>query len=315
MSVTHEQLAYLEQLAASPRDERGVARGHLRIGPQEAEWLLATNTKNRPIHPDDLRRYIADMLSGRWLYNMEPLIFALIDGAILRLLMGQHRLYGVRETQMVFDFDYTIRVMTEAEADALFATYDTGNVRSSGDLVSFNALEHGGYEGVGNGNMKSALVAINILDVLIAGGTSAYGLVSPSYRQLVLDKYVDETLWAARLRTNYSGPTRKQMPAGALAAAIASYRIEHDRVYDWWLSCLAGEGLHVGQPAYALHEELVRHSPPVRRTIPVHHWWFRAAKRAWNAYANGRTLKEIRRDLDKVPLTPDVDPIRRTVLP
>lgn len=98
----------------------------MKVTPKKAEEWLEKNTGNRNVSSTMVDRYAADMVSGRWQSNGEPVIF---NGSAL--LDGQHRLKAVVKAGIPVD----MLVVTGVERDA-FRTIDSGRARTFGHVLS-----------------------------------------------------------------------------------------------------------------------------------------------------------------------------------
>lgn len=111
-----------------------------KITPELAAELLLANDGNRSVKETAVTTYAADMASGRWAFNGEPIIVA--DSGALN--DGQHRCHAVLRTGKTFDQVFVFGVDWESRL-----TTDQGGAKSAGDYLSM--------EGVVNGNNLAAI--------------------------------------------------------------------------------------------------------------------------------------------------------------
>ncbi len=109
--------------------------GKRNITPRQAEQMLATPVRNRPIREHVWRLYARDMAAGRWVTDASPPI--LIDKDTGGVLDGRHRLLAVAD--QLSDFVYAVDVR---EVDKLAITViDTGKPRSLADTLTIEGHE------------------------------------------------------------------------------------------------------------------------------------------------------------------------------
>lgn len=96
-----------------------------RITPDIAEHILANNVGNRRVAKRIVQKYAAEMKSGNWKLNYEPIVISKTG----KLLNGQHRLLAVVESGVSVDL-YVIR---GADDDTFL--YDRGYTRSEDQAI------------------------------------------------------------------------------------------------------------------------------------------------------------------------------------
>lgn len=106
----------------------------LKIGPEEAEFLLSFNDNNRNLRPTKIAQFVRDMRHGRWHANGESIVVATSN----ELNDGQHRLQAVLQSKipqkMLVAFGYP--------RESRF-TVDTGAARTSGEMLTMAGQAYG----------------------------------------------------------------------------------------------------------------------------------------------------------------------------
>ncbi len=109
--------------------------GKRNITPRQAEQMLATPVRNRPIRERVWKLFARDMAAGRWVTEASPPI--LIDKDTGGVLDGRHRLLAVADQLGDFVFVADVR-----EVDKLAITViDTGTPRSLSDTLTIEGHE------------------------------------------------------------------------------------------------------------------------------------------------------------------------------
>lgn len=96
------------------------------IFPHEAEKILASQVKNRPVSSVTVRKYVEMMKEGAWVLNGESIIFA--NG---KLIDGQHRLNAVIQSKTPLTV-----ILVEIGDEFAFRTLDQGKKRNNSDVLS-----------------------------------------------------------------------------------------------------------------------------------------------------------------------------------
>lgn len=112
------------------------------ITPEYANQLLLKNTSNRPINKATVESYTSQIISGMWKLNGEPIIISDED----TLLDGQHRLNACVKANKPIQ-----AVIVTGVPKDVFATIDTGRVRTTGDIFNI--------QGIQNANQVGAIIA------------------------------------------------------------------------------------------------------------------------------------------------------------
>ena len=112
------------------------------ITPEYANQLLLKNVSNRPLNKATVDNYTAQILNGLWKLNGEPIIISDED----TILDGQHRLQACVKANKSID-----SIVITGVPSNVFATIDTGRIRTAGDVFSI--------EGIQNANWMSAGVS------------------------------------------------------------------------------------------------------------------------------------------------------------
>jgi hypothetical protein len=96
--------------------------------------MLRKKFKNRPIKQSHVEKLANQMVSGRWVFNGEPIIIDKFG----RVIDGGHRLNAVIESDCEFDFC----VIRGVEPETSFETIDTGKTKSVSDILACDGEIH-----------------------------------------------------------------------------------------------------------------------------------------------------------------------------
>lgn len=124
----------LIQLEKHKRDTKDVKAEIVDLTPEMASDLLAKNPKNRPVVAHRVDVLAADILSGNWVFNGEPIIVSK-DGL---LNDGQHRCAAVVQAGKPI---LTMLVTGVSRESRL--TTDMGSARTAGNFLGMNDVRHG----------------------------------------------------------------------------------------------------------------------------------------------------------------------------
>lgn len=112
------------------------------VTPEKARIYLAKNKKNRALKPKIVNNYANQMLRGQWQLTGQGISFN-ENG---ELIDGQHRLMAVIKSNTNIE-----TLIIEDVSENSFSVYDTGKLRSPGDIF--------GISGITNANNKAAGIA------------------------------------------------------------------------------------------------------------------------------------------------------------
>ncbi len=119
----------------------------LKITPDKARKYLERNRTNRPLNKRTVSQYAAQMTKNLWLLSGEGIA---IDSDN-NLINGQHRLEAIKLSGK------TVKMLVVFDVDPeTFKVYDTGKVRSAGDIFSIAGVNNG--TAVSAGMMKYLLL-------------------------------------------------------------------------------------------------------------------------------------------------------------
>lgn len=250
------------------RSRAGIFSEVTTLTPGLAGQLLSRNDDNRNLRPAKVGQYAADIRSGRWTMNGEPLIIS-VDG---QLNDGQHR------AQAVVDANTPIQVlMVFGLPRETRTTIDQGTARTASDYLSMDGL-------------PNATVQASIARVLIAYERN--DLTALSSIALVTNSDVMERVHSdpeiaasAHFAAGRTGPARPYAPPAVIGFCHYIFnRISPAQADTYMDNVCRGEGLRARDPAYTVRDRLANLSSRSReRRIHI-------IIRGWNAYRQGRTL-------------------------
>lgn len=242
------------------------------ITPEIASKMLANNKGNRPISTRRVKLYARQMQLGLFVLNGESIIF----DSKGRLLNGQHRLEAVKLSGVPIQ---TV-VIRGVDPDA-FDTIDNGKARTPGDVLSMREVKN-----------ATAVASVSRLAMNYAAG---HGVNAANFsRKEITDfsasfPYTEELVCKA-FRAKERVQISPFMAVLFLATVGGQYR---DRVDEFVEAITTGDGLVKGDPRHSLREWILTQKQRFRgemRTDDV----FAGTARAWNAFVEGRELRQIK---------------------
>ena len=240
------------------------------ITPDMASRMLETNIeKNRKVRPDRVRLYAQHMRSGDWRMTGEPIIFNSGE-----LIDGQHRLMACIEAKTSF----TTLVVHDVAMDA-FAFLNSGLPRSIGDV-----LAHEDHKNTNNLGAALRLVLLCQQDHPMTQHRRFAG----SNIAILDEAEAHRDLYERASRASHAAKREGYLASSFMAFYVLLTRaIGEDAATEFITPAIEGVGLVAGDPRLALRRWVIQ-----GKRTSIHH--LAAWIRAWNAYANGETLKVIK---------------------
>lgn len=204
--------------------------GWWEISPAEAQKLLETAAKNRPLRDFRAQTIGADITARRWRENGESVVFD--DRG--RLLDGQHRLRGCVLANMPI-----IVYCVHGVSSAAFASFDQGTPRGGSDLASLMDFEN-----------ASTVAAAARLAIVYADGTlgkTGHGRLPQDVLKLYFKRHADELTASISRVVQHRNGIVKLIPLSHAALLYYLVNTAHRQEADEFLEKLAtGTGLHKG---------------------------------------------------------------------
>jgi hypothetical protein len=245
--------------------------------PRRAQVILSSqNVNNRIVRWDRVKLYADAMKNGTWLPTGDTIRFDVED----RLIDGQHRLLACIEANVPF----TSLVVRKLPVDA-FKVIDSGLPRKTSDVVRAT--------GINNAKTVSSSVAMLLAwrNDCLRDSTKRNRLVTRAKIIGFIGDHVDlveDAVSKARQRASKNW----RINATAISAlAIELYLAKRRELFDEFYDTLvSGENLCSGDARLTL----IKWAGQAPRTTYVgsDHLW--ACVRAWNAWAQGEPLKQIK---------------------
>jgi hypothetical protein len=241
------------------------------ITPERAIALRANKFKNRPLKPHMVVQFAADMKAGRWGQNGQPIIVS--KGG--QLLDGQNRIEAIIESGVTVEM-FVVYDVEEAE----IATMDTGSKRSVADVLAMR------------GTTNATLVASSARTAYaFLQGTNLYTPGSKAALLAFITAHPHiETVAAYAKHARIASPSSSF--AAVLFLATESRRLDGE-AHDFADAVATGLRLQPSDPAYALRSWLEVRTRSRLHTVTAEAM-FAATARAWNAFALGEPLINIR---------------------
>lgn len=235
----HGTPAWLHATAALAQDHLICEK--VKLTPALANELLKNNDGNRNTSQVLVQQYSADIASGRWALNGEPIIISK-DG---KLNDGQHRCEAVIDANATIEVVMVFGVERETRT-----TVDVGKKRTLADMLSM--------EGVVNSAL-SAAVASMVLAYERSGGQNlhyAKYLSSAGTKERV---HADPLIAVAAAYAGHNTKHAKRYVGGS-AIGFCFYilsKIDVTAARDYMDKVCVGEGLKRGNPAHSVRERLL----------------------------------------------------------
>ncbi|BAU93426.1 hypothetical protein MPPM_4821 [Methylorubrum populi] len=270
-SQSHAEQWYIAQMA---RGEKEVFSEQASITPEIAALLLNKNPDNRNLSKKRIGEIRADLESGRYVLNGEPIIVSK-DGL---LNDGQHRLIACVESGVTFRTIITFGVTRSSRL-----TLDQGGARTVADYLDM--------QGGGDNTKVAATVARMLwqyqkLGHLSSNGkskqrtwpTKAESLVVAAENEREIAFHLSCVQKTSRLVGSLSFVVLCRIVLARADATMGAVFI--DRLLD-------GSNLKPDSPIFVLRERFIN-DPKMRQPDR-----FEAVVRAWNAMRKGKTLGKI----------------------
>lgn len=250
----------------------------VKLTPELAGQLLASNTKNRPVSRTTIDRYERIIRRGEWMLNGEPIII-FKNG---QLGDGQHRCMAVLNTGIEIE-----TVIMRGVDDDAFKTLNAGKPRSTSDVLAIN----------GEINCRTlGSAARNYLIYFLKGREQ--GAITATQMQQCVDEHPHLRYWTQRYVSNKKAKLFPSMLCAFLTIASEKYGIEKlDKFFD---QAVTGENLTSGDPAFVLRDRML--GQKTSRLSMIHSRAF--IIKAINAYLTGKKLAFLRFNDDE--LTPKI---------
>ncbi|MEC3953803.1 hypothetical protein VMT65_12255 [Nocardia sp. CDC153] len=243
-----------------------------------ARRMLERNTHNRPIRQARVQQYYDDMISGRWVFNGEPIILG-PDGEVLD---GAHRLTSISHTAGQKFPMLVVRGISRAAQ----LTMDQGAKRTPADQLTLT--------GITGHNTTLVAAALRVYIPWLEGnlfGDRSTTAVSTT-RIVEFATVYPETVALAERFTSVASRL-KCRPAVACAALIRLTEIDEDAAAEFlrlWDSLV---GLPAGSPILALRQRLdFLHTHKIRTSDRDQIGLIVAA---WNLWRRGKTVSKLQR--------------------
>jgi hypothetical protein len=243
------------------------------ITPHVAKEMLERMETNRPLSDATVSRYARDMAQGRWNNNGQGIVLS-EDGT---LLDGQHRLRAVLVSQT------PISMLVVRGADKkTFITMDSGKPRVLSDVLAIQGFKY---------TVQTAAIS-KIAFGYTAGAHFGYQPTKTQLEEFVhRHPYIHEV---AEIVGSRQGVFPKSA-VGAVVFLANEKRVLTKEVHEFVEGLFYGQGLWKGDGRHTLREWFVQQrnaDGPKKNMRPE--TVFAAVARAWNAYAGGREIHQLR---------------------
>lgn len=169
--------------------------GFVKVTPKQAAEWLKLNKKNRKLRDGVVKKYAADMRSGRWEEgNADPIVIN-SDGVLEN---GQHRLHAVIASGA------TVQMFVIRGAESAMGTYDIGAGRSTSDYLRIRGV-----------NADARMIGI-VRFVL-----NRYGFKQPS--NAIVESYLKNHYDEIRVAHSVTGAGEAHALARTAACGAAAY--------------------------------------------------------------------------------------------
>ena len=246
------------------------------VTPEIAAAWLATQKRNRPLHPRVVNRYASEMASGQWRRTGDPIKFDK-DG---NLIDGQHRLNAVIRAGTSVLMDIVTGIEPEAQN-----YMDRGLGRSAAD--TFGML----------GKAQPALVAatVRLLWTYLNEGFSNESSMYVTPPNFELTKVLEEHSWVLY---SVAESRRYRTASKWLTGSVVAFThyltsgIDDEKSQAFWGQLDSGVNLVQGNPTYVLRSRLMENFNSKSKYSKLYRMailW-----KAWNNHYAGRPSYQLK---------------------
>jgi hypothetical protein len=262
----HGTPAWFHQTASLAQND--VITEVVMLTPQLATEILKYNDHNRHIRQTKVAQYSADMSSGRWMFNGEPIIISK-DGKVND---GQHRAHAVIDantpikTLMIFGLDRDTRT-----------TVDQGSARGAGDYAAMEGIQNA---------MTASTIARLVMAYERSSGQSLHAAKEVTNAEIMQRLHDDQKIAEAATYGTSVGRHANKFAAGTVIGfcfCILS-RIDYAEAKTYMDQVCMGEGLRRADPAHTVREKLLDEKKDRARKAAI-------ILRGWNFYRRGRKVQ------------------------
>ena len=247
------------------------------VSPEIAEKWLEVNQINRPISETTVQQYVKRMQNREWCLNGEPIIFS-STGV---LLDGQHRLVAVINYGAPVEFDVRFGIDPH-----VFHTLNSGKTRTFSDSLALQNVP----------NYSNTAAAIRLVFELKEEISSSFNNATKPSSTTMLKWYKDnpEIQEYVSLGMKWYSLSDHILPASEFAGYVF-VMAQHDkkRALTFMDRLATGTNITTNSPIYHLRRKLFQAMMDNRKNMKKK---FKRALiiKAWNAYAEGRSMKLLR---------------------
>lgn len=241
------------------------------LTPGLAEELLRRNPDNRPLVETQVAKIAADIRSGRWGLNMQPIVMS----ACGLMNDGQHRCHAVINANRPAPVSFAFGAERETRL-----TLDQNTKRTAGHLL---AMQH----------VPNAAQAAGIARIIIAyersGGDNISGTGYITNPEIVARVASDPAIGvSAAYASHVAKSTQPYCAPSAIGACRYILTGEHPADAAAYMDqvCI-GESIRKSDPAFTVRERLLVSSKSTTQKLEI-------IFRGWNAYRADRPLKLIK---------------------
>ena len=250
--------------------------------------------RQRPVKEWRVAYQVGEMKAGRFKQGRQ-ISFALLDGSLI-LVNGYHRNTAVVRSGRAQTFMIeVVEVETPQEVAELYATYDVGGAERSMLETAGELLVQGDLS---NPQLSALLRAVQIIsthfrkpsvneDATILYSRLARGNVARAWYPYAEQYFALTSDAVPQVKT-----ALHRQPV--VAVALMTLKHEPEKAEEFWKGLAMDDGLARNDPRKALLEKLRSHEAV--HSIPAQ---LQAVAAGWNAFYEGRRLKEIRVRPDK----------------
>lgn len=256
------------------------------ITPSLANIMLKYNVNNRPIKDNHVKKLVAEMLEGRFVFNGDAIRFS----SERKLIDGQHRLIACSESGLPFT-----SVVIEGINQKAFSTIDSGRKREPGDVLSISGFE----------NNKVVAAAVRLILFIESGNTALSSIKMTNAEILewadVLNGIVEAAHFAACLKSIHVSNSV------TCALYYLFSKIDNVKAKEFFVKLKNGESLSGNNPILILRNMLEYNRASNRRYSTE--WIIALTIKAWNHFQRGSEVKSLRyRDDEPFPRIEKLDP-------
>lgn len=267
----------------------------VKITPQDAELLVATYAKQRPLRRHYVEFYTSEMAAGHFMPG-SPIIVGVL-GNDEYLIDGQHRIHGVMQSQTTQQFTKIIyECESEKDLARLYGVQDRNLKRSNSDVLR----AHDTAAMLGLSETRASHVAGALKKVYAGFPHGGHALVSAGQlHDMCCAWKVEAQLFYEVIDGGARYLTQKLRRLPLIGIALITFRYKGAEAEDFWYQIAHDDGLRRFDPRKKLIEWMIvskyhRGDGTKNATVVTQRELALYTARCWDVYIDEREMQQLR---------------------